>query len=72
MSISVAVVACDTVLRCVLVGCIDVDCMLSLTGAVAVAYTIGSSAVNVRSSIAQHVVLTEAREDQPFRPFSPT
>jgi hypothetical protein len=46
--------------------------MLTVTGTAAVAYTMGSSAVNVRSGIAQHVVLTSPRDDQPLRPLSPT
>ena len=67
------VVACETALRCVLVdNTIEVDRILTVTGTAAVAYTIGSSAVNVRSGIAQHVVLTSPRDDQPLRPLSPT
>ena len=67
------VVACEMELRTVLAdNTIEVDRMLTVTGTVAVAYTMGSSAVNVRSGIAQHVVLTSPRDDQPLKPSSPT
>ena len=60
-------------LRNVLVGAAEeLGRTLSLMGGVAVAYTMGSWAVNLRSSMAQHVVFIEARDDHPLKPFSPT
>lgn len=55
------------VLSSVLVGEVDVDCVLTLIGLDAVAYTMGSAALNVRSSIVQHVVLMGACELQSLK-----
>jgi hypothetical protein len=68
-----AILRRDIVLNKVLVDELELGCMLILTGAVAVAYTIGSSALKVRSLIAQHVVLTGSLAGQSFMlPLTPT
>lgn len=64
---SVAVVCIDTELNNVLVDDVDAGSVLSLIGLVAVAYTIGSPASNVRSSMVQHVVLMSALDFQSCR-----
>lgn len=64
---SVAVICIDTELNNVLVDDVDAGSVLSLIGLVAVAYTIGSAASNVRSSMVQHVVLMFACDFQSCR-----
>jgi hypothetical protein len=64
---SVAVRPCDIVLRYVLVGDVDVDWVLTLLLKLAVAYTTGSGALNVKSSMVQHVKLVSASLGQSLR-----
>jgi hypothetical protein len=55
------------VLRYVLVGDVDVDWVLTLLLKLAVAYTTGSGALNVKSSMVQHVKLVSASLGQSLR-----
>lgn len=66
-AVCIAVRSCEMVLRYVLEGDVDVDWVLTLLLKLAVAYTTESGALNVKSSMVQHVKFVSACFGQSLR-----